>query len=183
MLHVLTGSAKGRKLKVPKGRGVRPTTSRVKKAVFDTLGDISGLEVLDLFAGSGGLGIEALSRGAAHVTFIEKDPAVYKVLKENLSLCGFLTRATLVRTHYEGAINKLKKEGRKFDLILIDPPYVSYGRKRVDDFIHQVSEILEDDGVIVIEHNYRVESSPDGFRRTTKPFGGNQVSFFVRGNE
>jgi len=182
MLHVLTGSAKGRKLKVPKGRGVRPTTGRVKKAIFDTLGDISGLEVLDLFAGSGGLGIEALSRGAAHVTFIEKDPVVFKVLRENLSICGFLDKATLIRTRYEAALNRLRKECKKFDLILIDPPYVSYGKKRVGDFIRQASEVLGNDGVIVIEHNYRMEDSPIGFKRTTKPFGSNRVSFFIRGD-
>lgn len=183
MLHVLTGSAKGRKLKVPKGKGVRPTTGRVKKAIFDTLGDIRGLEVIDLFAGSGGLGIEALSRGVAHVTFIEKDPIVYRVLRDNLSLCGFLDRATLIRTPYKGAIENLKKGNKKFDLILIDPPYILYQEKEVGDFVHQASEVLQDDGIIVIEHNYRLEDSPAGFQRTTKSFGGNHISFFTRGDE
>ncbi|HSE83725.1 MAG TPA: 16S rRNA (guanine(966)-N(2))-methyltransferase RsmD [Thermodesulfobacteriota bacterium] len=183
MLHVLTGTAKGRKLKVPKGKGVRPTTGRVKKAIFDTLGDISGLEVLDLFAGSGGLGIEALSRGVAHVTFIEKDPVVYRILRENLSLCGFLDRATLVRKHYKTAIDNLKADNKRFDLILIDPPYALYQEKGVGDFIRQMSEVLQDDGIIVIEHNYRLGDSPSGFRRTTKSFGGNHISFFMRGDE
>src|SRR3989337_2049770 len=103
MLQVLTGEAKGRKLKVPKGRTVRPTTSRFK--------------VLDIFAGSGGLGIEALSQGAAHVTFIEKNPLVYRVLRENLHLCGFLDRANLICAHYEGALKRLKKSGKRFDLV------------------------------------------------------------------
>lgn len=179
MLHVLTGTAKGRKLKVPKGREIRPTTGRVKKAIFDTLGDISGIEALDIFAGSGGLGIEALSRGAAHVTFIEKN--FCKLLVENVSLCGFFDRAALICAHYEEAIKRLRSGGEKFGLILIDPPYISYESKRVDDFVYQVSELLEDDGVIVIEHNYRMQNSLDGFVRKTKPFGGNQVSFFTRG--
>jgi 16S rRNA (guanine966-N2)-methyltransferase len=183
MLQVLTGTAKGRKLKVPKGRGVRPTTSRVKKSIFDTLGDISDLKVLDLFAGSGGLGIEALSREAAHVTFIEKNPMVYRVIKENVSLCGFLDKATLICAHYEGALRRLKKNGKKFALVFIDPPYISYGRKEVSDFINQVAELLEDKGVIVIEHNYRIGDSPKGFKRVTKPFGGTQVSFFIKGDE
>jgi len=182
VLQVLAGMAKGRRLKVPKGRGVRPTTSRVKKAIFDTLGDISGLNVLDLFAGSGGLGIEALSRKAAHVTFIEKNPMVYKVIRENISLCGFLDRATLICAYYEGALKRLKKGGKRFDLIFVDPPYVSYGRKRVDDFINESAELLKDGGVVVIEHNYKIENSPDGFKRITKSFGGTQVSFFIKGD-
>ncbi|MGE5445092.1 MAG: 16S rRNA (guanine(966)-N(2))-methyltransferase RsmD [Ignavibacteriales bacterium] len=182
VLRVLTGTAKGRKLKVPKGRGVRPTTSRIKKSIFDTLGDISGLNVLDLFAGSGGLGIEALSREAAHVTFIEKNPTVYRVIRGNISLCGFLDRATLIRAHYEGALKRLKKGREKFDLIFIDPPYVSYGRKQVGDFIRESAGLLEDGGVVVIEHNYKIEDSPEGFKRITKPFGGTQVSFFIKGD-
>lgn len=183
MLQVLTGEAKGRKLKVPKGSAVRPTTSRVKKTIFDTLGDLSGFKVLDIFAGSGGLGIEALSQGAAHVTFIEKNPLVYRVLRENLHLCGFLDRANLICAHYEGALKRLKKSGKKFDLIFIDPPYILYKRKQVGDFILQLSELLEEDGTIVIEHNYRIENSIKGFKRITKPFGETNLSLFRRGDE
>ena len=183
MLQVLTGEAKGRKLKVPKGRTVRPTTSRVKKTIFDTLGDLSGFKVLDIFAGSGGLGIEALSRGAAHVTFIEINPLVYRVLRENVSLCGFLDRTNLICAHYEGAVKRLKKSGKKFDLIFIDPPYILYRRKQVGDFILQLSELLEESGTIVIEHNYRIEDSLKGFKRITKPFGETNLSLFRRGDE
>jgi 16S rRNA (guanine966-N2)-methyltransferase len=182
MLHVLTGKAKGRRLKVPKGKGVRPTTGRVKKTIFDTLGDIKGLKVLDLFAGSGSLGIEALSRDVAHVTFVERNPSVCRVLKENITLCGFMDRADLICAHYRGALKRLKKSGQKFDLVFIDPPYISYGTKEVTDFIDDVSELLEDDGVIVIEHNYKIEDSPGQFNRITKPFGGTQLSFFRRGD-
>ncbi len=183
MLQVLTGEAKGRKLKVPKGRTVRPTTSRVKKAIFDTLGDISGFKVLDIFAGSGGLGIEALSQGAAHVTFIEKNPLVYTVLRENIKLCGFLDRTNLICSHYEGALKRLKKSGKRFDLIFIDPPYILYKRKLVGDFILQLEGLLEIDGTIVIEHDYRIKDSLKGFKRITKPFGGTQLSLFRKGGE
>jgi 16S rRNA (guanine(966)-N(2))-methyltransferase RsmD len=183
MLHVLTGKAKGRRLKVPKGKSVRPTTGRVKKTIFDMLGDIKGLKVLDLFAGSGSLGIEALSRDVAHVTFVEKDPSVCRVLKENITLCGFIDRADLICSYYEGALKRLKKGGQKFDLVFIDPPYISYGTKEVSDFIDDVAELLEENGVIVIEHNYKLEGSPDRFERITKPFGGTQLSFFRRGDK
>lgn len=181
MLQVLTGTAKGRRLKVPKGNTVRPTTSRIKKSIFDTLGDISGLKVLDIFAGSGSLGIESLSRDASHVTFIEKNPIVNEVLRKNISLCGFLDRATLIFAHYEGALKRLQKKGEKFDLIFIDPPYVLYGKQQVSNFIDEASGLLEDCGVIVIEHNYKIRDTSMGFIRITKPFGGTQVSFFRRG--
>ncbi len=183
MLQVLTGTAKGKRLKVPRGNVVRPPTSRIKKSIFDTLGDISGFKVLDIFAGSGSLGIESLSRDALHVTFIEKNPLVYKALRGNISLCGFNDRATLVPYHYEAALKKLQKRGERFNLIFIDPPYILYGKQLVDDFINRASEMLEDGGVIVIEHNYKIENTPAGFLRITKPFGGTHVSFFRRGGK
>jgi 16S rRNA (guanine966-N2)-methyltransferase len=108
---------------------------------------------------------------------------VYRVLRENLHLCGFLDRANLICAHYEGALKRLKKSGKKFDLVFIDPPYILYRRKQVGDFISQLSELLEEDGTIVIEHNYRIENSIKGFKRITKPFGGTHLSLFRRGDE
>jgi 16S rRNA (guanine966-N2)-methyltransferase len=107
---------------------------------------------------------------------------VYRVIRENISLCGFLDRATLICAHYEGVLKRLKKNGKRFNLIFIDPPYVSYGRKRVGDFINEAAELLKDGGVVVIEHNYKIEDSPEDFKRITKPFGGTQVSFFIKGD-
>jgi len=178
MLHVLTGTVKGRKLKVPKGRMIRPTTGRVKKSMFDTLGDISEWMVLDVFSGSGGLGIESLSRGAAHVTFIEKNPSVFKILSENVAVCGFLDKATLISRDYMDAIKRLGKKNELFDLIFIDPPYKLYSKLDVEHFILSAAPLLEDTGVIVIEHNYKMDGTPKGFNRRTKPFGETQLSYF-----
>jgi len=183
MLQVLTGSVKGRKLKVPKGQKIRPTTSRVKKSIFDTLGDISGVRVLDIFAGSGGLGIESLSRGAEHVTFIEKDPSVFKILKENYARCGFLDKATPICSHYKEALLRLRSKKKIFDLIFIDPPYKLYDSLEVKDFILDVSELLHDEGHAVIEHDHKIEDAPPGFLRVTKPFGGTHVSYFRKGEQ
>jgi 16S rRNA (guanine(966)-N(2))-methyltransferase RsmD len=180
MLHVLTGSHKGRKLKVPKGRKIRPTTSRVKKSIFDKLGDISGLKILDIFAGSGGLGIESLSRGASHVTFIEKDPGVFKILYQNVSTCSFVDKATLVCSHYEEAVKRMAGNKEIFDIIFIDPPYNLYKELEVEDFITLASRVLSDDGIMVIEHDYKIQDTPPGFERFTKPFGGTHVSYFTR---
>jgi 16S rRNA G966 N2-methylase RsmD len=108
---------------------------------------------------------------------------VYRVLRENVNLCGFLDRTNLICAHYEGALKRLKKSGKKFDLIFIDPPYILYRRKQVGDFILQLSELLEKDGTIVIEHNYPIEDSLKGFKRIRKPFGGTQLSLFRKGDE
>ncbi len=177
------GSAKGRKLKVPKGQKIRPMTSRVKKSVFDTLGDISGATVLDVFAGSGGIGIESLSCGAGSVTVIEKDPSVFKIIKENYEHCGFTDRARLICSDYKAALSKLRKNKEVFDLIFIDPPYSLYSDLEVKDFIKHVAELIDDKGVVVIEHDHKIEDTPEGFVRTTKSFGGTHVSYFRKGDE
>jgi len=183
MLRVLTGTAKGRKLKVPKGQKIRPMTSRVKKSVFDTLGDISGVRVLDIFAGSGGIGIESLSCGAGSVTVIEKDPSVLKIIKENYEHCGFTDKAEFICSDYKTALSRLRNKKEIFDLIFIDPPYKLYEDLEVKDFIEDVSELLHDDGVIVIEHNHKIEDSPNGFEISTKAFGGTHVSYFRKGEQ
>lgn len=183
MLQVLTGTKKGRKLKVPKGKTVRPTTSRIKKSIFDTLGNIENTRVLDIFAGSGGLGIEALSRGSSSVTFIENNPLVLKILKENISNCGFGDRVSIINLHFEGAIKKLIKKNEKYDLIFIDPPFFLYENNRVGDFISNVSECVDNDGRIVIEHVYPTDDTLGGFVKITRTFGGNRVSFFRKESE
>ena len=180
MLQVLTGSAKGRKLKVPKGRKIRPMTSRVKKSVFDTLGDIGGLTVLDVFAGSGSLGIEALSRGASSVTFVEKDNSVFRILSENVSLCGFQDRATFYRSDYALAFKKLSSEAAAFDLIFLDPPYPLYESMGVSDLVLDAAMLLNSDGRIIIEHNYNKDEDTPGLNRVTKSFGGTFVSYFEK---
>lgn len=183
MLQVLTGTQKGRKLKVPKGRTIRPTTSRVKKSIFDSLGDISGCRVLDIFAGTGGLGIESLSRGAEHVTFIEKDTAVFKVLCQNLTTCSFLDKATAMCLDYAQALKALSAKGEKFDIIFIDPPYPLYATLEVKDLILAAAPVLSPTGLMIIEHDHKIDDAPPGFDRLTKPFGGTHVSYFRRGGE
>jgi 16S rRNA (guanine(966)-N(2))-methyltransferase RsmD len=180
MLQVLTGAIKGRKLKVPKGRAIRPTTSRIKKSMFDTLGDLHGLRVLDIFAGSGGLGIESLSRGASHVTFIEKDPGVFKLLRDNVSSCGFLDKADMICDDYERATKRLGNEGSKFDIVFIDPPYRLYEKMEVLDFVNLVTNCVDYGSIIIIEHERNLTAEAKGFSRLTRSFGGTKVSYFKR---
>src|SRR5690349_13652536 len=125
-MRVVAGSARGRRLAVPPGRSVRPTSDRVREAVFNALGSMGEIEdatVVDLFAGSGALGIEALSRGARHVTFVDHDRTALDCVRVNLATCGFEDRATVVRA--DGPA--WAAGGAQHDLALVDPPYAFDG--------------------------------------------------------
>ncbi|WP_134213115.1 16S rRNA (guanine(966)-N(2))-methyltransferase RsmD [Pelotomaculum propionicicum] len=125
MLRVISGSAKKRRLKSPRGMAVRPTSDRVKEALFNITGSrIPGCFFLDLFAGTGSIGIEALSRGASSVVFIENNSRNIQVIRENLKSTGFTEKARLICQALPPALNALGREGLKFDLIFLDPPYL-----------------------------------------------------------
>ena len=144
-MRVISGSAKGRKLKTPKDMDVRPTSDSVKEAVFNIIReDISGRRVLDLFAGSGQMGIEALSRGARDAVFVDISSVSLKLVRENLNLCGFSGE-----TVKEDAVNYLQ-HAKPFDLIFIDPPYDSEYYEKVIEMIKSF-DILTDSGIIIIE--------------------------------
>ena len=121
-MRVITGSARGRRLKEIEGLETRPTTDRVKEALFSVIQfDIEGRRVLDLFAGTGQLGIEALSRGAESAVFVEQRKDAVQAVRENLVVCGLSDRARVV----SGDAMSYLKSGEKFDLIFLDPPYAS----------------------------------------------------------
>jgi 16S rRNA (guanine966-N2)-methyltransferase len=120
-LRVIAGIYKGRELVAPKGRATRPTSDRVREALFSILGDVGGLTVLDLFAGSGALAIEALSRGAAEATLIDSSPAAVAAIARNLERLGIeagVHRTTVLRFLERAAAN-----ARQYDLVFLDPPY------------------------------------------------------------
>ena len=121
-MRVITGSARGRRLKELEGLETRPTTGKVKEALFSVIQfDIEGRRVLDLFAGNGQLGIEALSRGAECAVFVERRRDALQVIRENLEACGMTDKARVVN----GDAMSYLKSGEKFDLIFLDPPYAS----------------------------------------------------------
>ena len=144
-MRVITGSARGRRLKTPEGQDIRPTTDNVKESVFNILQfDIEGRRVLDLFAGTGQLGIECLSRGAREAVFIDADRDAVKIVKENLKTCG--CSAPVLQ---QDALSFLNNCG-KFDLIFIDPPYDAGLYEPVLEKINSV-DILSDGGIILCE--------------------------------
>ena len=144
-MRVITGSARGRRLKTPEGQDIRPTTDNVKESVFNILQfDIEGRRVLDLFAGTGQLGIECLSRGAREAVFIDSDREAVKIVRENLKTCGF--SAPVLQ---QDALSYLGACG-KFDLIFVDPPYDAGLYEAVLEKINSV-DILSDGGIILCE--------------------------------
>ncbi len=122
-MRVVAGEFKGRRLHAPKGQRTRPTADRVREALFSILGPVEGLQMLDLFAGSGALGIEALSRGAASATFVDSDPRAVAAIERNLAAIGIDARV-----HKRDALAFLADSDERYDLVLIDPPYSSAGR-------------------------------------------------------
>ena len=144
-MRVITGSARGKKLNTPKGMDIRPTADMVKESLFNILQfEIEGRRVLDLFAGTGQLGIECLSRGAKEAVFIDKNNEAVKMVKENLANCGF--SAKVLR---QDALDYLQTCG-KFDLVFVDPPYDAGLYDKVLDTINSV-DILSDGGIIICE--------------------------------
>ena len=146
-MRVITGSARGRRLKELEGLETRPTTGKVKEALFSVIQfDIEGRRVLDLFAGTGQLGIEALSRGAESAVFVERRKDALQAIRENLEACGFSDRARVVN----GDAMSYLKSGEKFDLIFLDPPYASGLLQQALEEIARF-DICRSHGIIVAE--------------------------------
>jgi 16S rRNA (guanine966-N2)-methyltransferase len=123
-MRVIAGQLGGRRLRAPSGRVTRPTSDRVREALFSMLGQLDGLAALDLFAGSGALGIEALSRGAASAVFVERDGAALRVLRENLDALGLTAPLAQVRrAQASSALQIARRRRETYDLLFIDPPY------------------------------------------------------------
>ena len=121
-VRIIAGEKRGRRLKVPRTE-LRPTGERVREAVFDALGPVAGLSILDLFAGTGAMGLEALSRGAAHCVFAERDPEAAAVLRANIAALDLGPRSTVIVGDYAAVAARLAESAGLFDLLFVDPPY------------------------------------------------------------
>jgi len=181
-LRIISGEARGRRLARFRGQKIRPASDKVRGAIFNILGSaFEGREVLDLFAGTGALGIEALSRGAKRVVFVESSPASLRVVEENLELCRCGARAELVKVPVERGVKLLIKRGEQFDFIFLDPPY---GKGLVEKALKMLSsgKILKEDGIITLKHSDReLPSERYGslILNDQRAYGSQYVSFFT----
>ncbi|MHC5251414.1 16S rRNA (guanine(966)-N(2))-methyltransferase RsmD [Listeria kieliensis] len=156
-MRVIAGSRKGHRLKAVPGANTRPTTDKIKEALFSIIGPFfDGEKALDLFAGSGGLGIEALSRGAASCVFIDQAGAAIKTIKENVQACHFEKEAQVFRNDAYKALKLLQKSEQSFDLVFLDPPYK---KQQLEKLLLELCELklLQNGALIVCEHDKEAE--------------------------
>ena len=155
-MRVTAGADRGRKLRTPRGATTRPTGAKVREAIFNILGPPPPHPVLDLFAGTGSLGIEALSRGAVAADFVERDARALGILQRNLRELGFSGRVRVIGASVLHALHRMgtEAEGRVFGWIFVDPPYAS---GEVDPVLSLLagSELLAEGAVIIVEHDRR----------------------------
>ncbi len=145
-MRVITGSARGRRLETLPGDATRPTGEKVKESLFSAIQfDIEGRRVLDLFAGSGQLGIEALSRGASGCVFVDKNTEAVKIIKQNLQHTGLMEKSQVLGTD---ALAYLTRPGDRFDLVFLDPPYAS---ELLCPVLEKVEPLVNDGGIIICE--------------------------------
>lgn len=180
-MRVIAGELRGRKLQELEGINIRPTSDRVKESLFNMFGTrIYDSEFLDLFAGTGGIGIEAYSRGAAKIVFIDESPKSVQVLKGNLEKLKVSEGIEVYNTDYGNAIVRLAQEGRVFDIIFVDPPYL---KGLAQNALNRISEegILKEDGIVVVEHDIqdRLPEAAGALRlQRQKKYGNTMLSFY-----
>ncbi len=175
-MRIISGIARGRRLEAPEGtETVRPTTDKVKEAIFSSIQfDIEGRRILDLFAGSGQLGLEALSRGAASAVFVDKEYSSCELIKRNVKHCGFESEAKVYKADFSAFLMGCAES---FDIAFLDPPY-SAGL--LEEALSAISEKINDGGIIVCEYPLGGVSpkAPEGFSEKQKKYGKTLVSFF-----
>lgn len=184
-MRVISGTAKGRRLLSPRGSRIRPTSDRVKEALFNIISPTAGVFprclVLDIFAGTGNLGIEALSRGAAGVVFVDNHRDSVDLIRKNLDLVGFGDRGTVIAKDAVTALKTLQDNGRRFSIIFIDPPYHHQLQEKVLDILSN-SKLLEDDAVVIVEHSSK-EDMGEAFgilkKSDSRTYGDTAVTFYT----
>lgn len=176
-MRVIAGCAKGRRLKTPRNASIRPTSDKVRGAIFDILGDIEDLAVLDLFAGTGAMGIEALSRGASRATFVDVSRSACDLVRENLATTKLEELAKVLKSDATSPA----VAGETFDVILADPPY---DFPSFSALLAWIPGVLAPDGILVVEHDARMEleETTDLEKVDSRRWGTTAATFFRHRN-
>jgi len=183
-VRIIAGELRGRRLQTPKGRNIRPTSDRVREAIFNVIAAwVAEANVLDLFAGTGALGLEALSRGAARATFVDNHSEAIRLIKENISLCGVKDRTVVMHREILPSLSVLAAQpanSARFDLVFLDPPY---GKNQVPAVLELLTalNLVPTTAVAVVEH-HRQDAIPSrcGNWHKTKErrYGDTVISYF-----
>jgi 16S rRNA (guanine966-N2)-methyltransferase len=175
-MRIIAGERKGHTIFAPKGLDTRPTSDRVRENVFNIVAPwVEGARVLDLYAGSGAMGLEALSRGASRAVFVERDDAAARTIEQNLDKLRL--PGTVLR---RDAVNVLAAEagaGRKYDLVLVDPPYDMYTDLQ-PQLARYLPAVLAEDGLVVVETDARVEPELPLAQRTSRKYGSARITVY-----
>jgi len=172
-MRIIAGTHRGARIAAPKGLATRPTGDRVREAAFNLIGPVDGARVLDLFAGSGALGLEALSRGAESVTFVESDKGACRTISENLEKL----KLTGARVTCGDAVWALRQESRPYDLILVDPPYEAWSELE-PKLAQHLPRLLAAEGLLVVETGARTEPALPLPIRTSRRYGSARLTLF-----
>jgi 16S rRNA (guanine966-N2)-methyltransferase len=172
-MRIISGSRKGARIAAPKGVSTRPTGDRVREAAFNLIGPVDDSTVLDLFAGSGAMGIEALSRGAAGATFVESDKAACRTISQNLEKL----KLTGARVVCADAVWTLRQEARAYDLVIVDAPYESWTELE-PRLAEHLPRVLAPGGLLVVETGARTEPSLPLPIRTSRRYGSARLTLF-----
>ena len=177
-MRIIAGSRKGARIFAPKGLDTRPTADRVREAAFNLLGPAAAEDatVLDLFAGSGAMGLEALSRGAARATFVESDRDACRTINRNLDKLG-LEGATVLCQDALTALRADARAGTRYDLVLVDPPYRRFSSLQ-NDLIRHLPEILAPGGTLLVETAANEEPDLPLAKRTSRRYGSARLTLF-----
>jgi 16S rRNA (guanine966-N2)-methyltransferase len=174
-MRIIAGSHRGHTIHAPRGRDTRPTSDRVRENVFNILGPVDGAAVLDLYAGSGAMGLEALSRGAAKAVFVESDGDAVRTIERNLDKLHL--SGTVLRQDAVTALGMEAGSGRKYDLVLVDPPYDMYADIQ-PKLARYLPSVLAVDGVVVVETDARVEPELPLAQRTSRKYGSARITVY-----
>ena len=180
-MRIIAGSRKGHTIAAPKGRATRPTGDRVREAAFNLIGPVDGATVLDLYAGSGAMGLEALSRGAASAVFVEASPDAVRTIERNLDKLR-LTGATILRQDARTALAAETTARRAYDLVLVDPPYDEWQalEPRLAPYL---AAVLAPHGLLVVETSSRLEPSIPLAQRTSRRYGSARLTLYEHPRE
>ena len=176
-MRIIGGTHRGRRIAAPKGADTRPTGDRVREALFNLVGPVDGASVLDLYAGSGALGLEALSRGARRCLFVETDGVACGAIKANLENLG-LTGGLVLRRDVAAVLRDERAAGRRHDLVLVDPPYERW--KALEPTLGElVPAVVADPGIVVVETDARVQPTLPLAPVTTRRYGSARLTLFA----